>query len=107
MVSFYFCDGSAKDTDQNELTRALESPLLAVSAKMPIGQLQDRYWFQKNLERHKKRVVTMKAETDSSAPKLPVDPRNDKRKVNRVARIFAFSKLEFVGGICTPAGTED
>jgi len=58
---------------------------------MPIGQLQDRYWFQKNLERHHKRVVNMKAETDSSAPKLPVDPRNDQRKVGsalqRVQRI--------------------
>merc|ERR1712166_679391 len=82
---------SERHRSENELTRAPESPLLSVSAKMPIGQLQDRYWFQKNLERHQKRVQKMKAETDSSAPKLPVDPRNDKRKVGsalqRVQRI--------------------
>lgn len=48
---------------------------------MPVGQLQDRYWFLKNLKRHHERLDKIKAETDSSAPKLPVDPRNDKRKV--------------------------
>ena len=49
---------------------------------MPVGQLNDRYWFLKNLRRHRERLGDMKAETDSSAPKLPVDPRNDKRKVS-------------------------
>jgi len=49
--------------------------------EMPVGQLQDRYWFLKNLKRHHERLDNIKAETDSSAPKLPVDPRNDKRKV--------------------------
>ena len=48
---------------------------------MPVGTLNDRYWFLKNLRRHRERLGIMKAETDSSAPKLPVDPRNDKRKV--------------------------
>ena len=50
-------------------------------ARMPVGTLNDRYWFLKNLRRHRERLGRMKAETDSSAPKLPVDPRNDKRKV--------------------------
>eukprot|EP00656_Telonema_subtile_P009205 TRINITY_DN14318_c0_g1_i1.p1 TRINITY_DN14318_c0_g1~~TRINITY_DN14318_c0_g1_i1.p1 ORF type:complete len:365 (-),score=63.89 TRINITY_DN14318_c0_g1_i1:284-1378(-) len=58
---------------------------------MPMGLLQDRYWFVKNLKRHQERLGSIKAETDSSAPKLAVDPRNDKRKVGaalqRVQRI--------------------
>ena len=54
---------------------------------MPVGQLNDRYWFLKNLRRHRERLGHMKAETDSSAPKLPVDPRNDKRKVD-TTRLF-------------------
>lgn len=57
----------------------------------------------------------MKAETDSSAPKLPVDPRNDKRKVgvalqrvqkinNDNARLLVrLSKVFANGGNLTPA----
>jgi len=65
---------------------------------MPVGQLNDRYWFLKNLRRHRERLGDMKAETDSSAPKLPVDPRNDKRKVpicamNHASQIEASLKL--------------
>lgn len=82
---------------------------------MPVGQLQDRYWFLKNLRRHRERVSGMKAETDSSAPKLPVDPRNDKRKVgvalqrvqkinNDNARLLVrLSKVFANGGNLTPA----
>jgi len=82
---------------------------------MPVGQLQDRYWFLKNLRRHRERVKDMKAETDSSAPKLPVDPRNDKRKVgvalqrvqkinNDNARLLVrLSKVFANGGNLTPA----
>lgn len=81
---------------------------------MPVGQLNDRYWFLKNLRRHRERLGDMKAETDSSAPKLPVDPRNDKRKVGvalqRVQRInndnarllVRLSKVFANGGNLTP-----
>lgn len=82
---------------------------------MPVGQLNDRYWFLKNLRRHRERLGAMKAETDSSAPKLPVDPRNDKRKVgaalqrvqkinNDNARLLVrLSKVFANGGNLTPA----
>merc|ERR1712023_57507 len=85
------------------------------SEEMPVGQLNDRYWFLKNLRRHRERLTHMKAETDSSAPKLPVDPRNDKRKVGaalqRVQRInndnarllVRLSKVFANGGNLTPA----
>merc|ERR1712070_1216741 len=84
-------------------------------AAMPVGCLQDRYWFLKNLRRHRERLTSMKAETDSSAPKLPVDPRNDKRKVgvalqrvqkinNDNARLLVrLSKVFANGGNLTPA----
>jgi len=80
-----------------------------------VGQLNDRYWFLKNLRRHRERLQDMKAETDSSAPKLPVDPRNDKRKVGaalqRVQRInndnarllVRLSKVFANGGNLKPA----
>merc|ERR1712023_178342 len=85
------------------------------SEEMPVGQLNDRYWFLKNLRRHRERLTSMKAETDSSAPKLPVDPRNDKRKVgvalqrvqkinNDNARLLVrLSKVFANGGNLTPA----
>merc|ERR1712023_354342 len=85
------------------------------SEEMPVGQLNDRYWFLKNLKRHHERLDNIKAETDSSAPKLPVDPRNDKRKVGvalqRVQRInndnarllVRLSKVFANGGNLTPA----
>ena len=69
--------------------------------KMPVGTLNDRYWFLKNLRRHRERLGKMKAETDSSAPKLPVDPRNDKRKVQHlgVRKQIAERKLSLQVGV--------
>ena len=40
------------------------------SFRMVLG-LQNRYWFSKNLARHKDRLHLMKGIVDSAAPKLP------------------------------------